>query len=623
VSGARADGRGRRNGGEEAMMGANQRTDTVPTLFWARVQEWAERVAMREKVSGIWRSIPWKQYGENARYVALGLISLGLKKGDRVAIISENNPEWLYSDMGILAAGGVTVGIYTTDSVTQVEYIVKHSGSKFFIAENEEQLDKILEARKNLSQLEKILVIDMEGLRHFQDPMVMRFDDLLKRGLEFEGHHPGLFEKKLQEPQPDDLAILIYTSGTTGPPKGAMISHGNILSVMEMQQAVNPGQETDEVLSFLPLCHIAQRIASVYNPLLGGFKINFVENLDSIPLNIREVSPTIFFAVPRIWEKFYSSLVLRMQDSTSLEKLAFKWAIGIGRKVSDRRLKNQPIPIHLKALFYLADWAVLKNLKKFIGLDKARYILSGAAPISPDLLKFYHSLGLDMRETYGQTECTGPTSVHFEGDTKFGTVGKPLPGSEIRIAEDGEILVRGPHVFLGYFSDPGKTQETVVDGWLYTGDVGRFDGDGHLIITDRKKDIIITSGGKNITPSEIENQLKFSPYINDATVIGDGRKYLTALIMIDEENVMKYAQDHRIPFTTYASLTKAPEIIKLIQQEVDAVNKIFAQVETIKRFRLLDIQLTTDDDEVTPTMKLKRKFVSEKFKDLIDSMYRE
>ena len=605
------------------MMGANQKTDTVPTLFWARVQDWADRLAMREKVFGIWRSISWKQYGENARHVALGLISLGLKKGDRVAIISENNPEWLYSDMGILAAGGVTVGIYTTDSVTQVEYIVKHSGSKFFIAENEEQLDKILEARKNLSELEKIFVIDIEGLRHFQDPMVMRFDSLLKRGLEFEGHHPGLFEKKVQEPQPDDLAILIYTSGTTGPPKGAMISHRNILSVMEMQQAVNPGQETDEVLSFLPLCHIAQRIASVYNPLLGGFKINFVENLDSIPLNIREVSPTIFFAVPRIWEKFYSSLVLRMQDSTSLEKLAFKWAIGFGRRVSDRRLKNQPVPFHLKVLFYLADWAVLKNLKKFIGLDKARYILSGAAPISPDLLKFYHSLGLDMRETYGQTECTGPTSVHFEGDTKFGTVGKPLPGSEIRIAEDGEILVRGPHVFIGYFNDPGKTRETVADGWLYTGDVGRFDGDGHLIITDRKKDIIITSGGKNITPSEIENQLKFSPYINDATVIGDRRKYLTAIIMIDDENVMKYAQDHRIPFTTYASLTKAPEIIKLIQQEVDAVNKNLAQVETIKRFRLLEIRLTPDDDEVTPTMKLKRKFISEKFKDLIDSMYQE
>jgi len=605
------------------MVEISQRTDTVPTLFWSRVQQWGERTAMREKIFGVWREISWTQYGENAKYVSLGLISLGLAKGDRVAIISENNPEWLYSDMGILAGGGVTVGIYTTDSSTQVEYILKHSGAKFFIAEDEEQLDKILEVRKNLPGLQKILVIDMEGLRHFKDPMVMSFDELLDLGRVLNREQPLLFEKKLQEPQSEDLAILIYTSGTTGPPKGAMISHQNILSVMEMQQEVNPGYETDEILSFLPLCHIAQRIVSVYNPLKGGFKINFVENLDSIPQNTREVSPTIFFAVPRIWEKYYSSLILRMQDSTFLEKLAFKWAIHIGRKVSDLRLKNRAIPLHCQVLFQLADWGVLKNLKKFIGLDQARYILSGAAPISPDLLKFYHSLGLDMRETYGQTECTGPTSVHYEGDTKFGTVGKPLPQSQIRIAEDGEILVRGPHVFMGYFNDPEKNQETLIDGWLYTGDVGRFDEDGHLIITDRKKDIIITSGGKNITPSEIENQLKFNPYINDAVVIGDRRKYLTALIMIDEENVMKYAQDHRIPFTTYASLTKEAEIIRLIEQEVDEVNRKFAQVETVKKFRLIEIKLTPDDDEVTPTMKLKRKFVSEKFHDLIESMYRD
>jgi long-chain acyl-CoA synthetase len=402
-----------------------------------------------------------------------------------------------------------------------------------------------------------------------------------------------------------------------------MISHRNILSVMKMQNEVNPGRPDDELLSFLPLCHIAQRNVSVFNPLMVPYKINFVEDLETVPENIREVSPTVFFAVPRIWEKFYSSLILRMKDSTRFEKLAFKWAMSIGKKVSDRRLKKEDIPLYLKALFKLSDWAVLKNLKKMIGLSRARYLLSGAAPISPDLLKFYHCLGLDMREVYGQTENCGPTSIHWEGDTKFGTVGTPLPNAEIKIAEDGEILVRGPHVFMGYYKDPEKTRETIVDGWLYTGDVGRIDEDGHLHITDRKKDIIITAGGKNITPSEIENQLKFSPYINDAVVIGDRRRYLTALIMIDEENVMKYAQENRIPFTTYASLTRAPEIIKLIQKEVDKVNEQFARVETIKKFRLIDIQLTTDDDEITPTMKLKRKFVSERFKDLIESMYSE
>jgi long-chain acyl-CoA synthetase len=600
------------------------RTDTVPTLFWSRVHEWADRTAMREKDFGIWRDISWRQYGESAKHAGLGLISLGLEKRDRVAIISENNPEWLYSDMGILAAGGVTVGIYTTDSPKQVGYITGHSGAKFFIAEDEEQLDKILGVRKDLPNLEKIIVMDMEGLRHFKDPMVMSFDELLDMGKILDKQEPGLFEKRLQEPRPEELAILIYTSGTTGPPKGAMISHRNILEVVEMQYQVNPNWylDSDELLSFLPLCHIAQRNVSVFNALRFGYTINFVEELDTVPENMREVSPTAFFAVPRIWEKFYSALVLRMKDSTRFEKLAFKWAVGVGRKVSDRRLENRAVPFHLRALFAVADWTVLKNLKKFIGLNRARYLLSGAAPISPDILRFYHALGLDMREVYGQTENCGPTSIHYENDVKFGTVGRPIPRAEVCIAKDGEILLKGPHVFMGYYNDTEKTAETVVEGWLHTGDVGRIDEDGHLIITDRKKDIIITSGGKNITPSEIENQLKFSPYINDAVIIGDRRKFLAALIMIDEENIMKYAQDNRIPFTTYASLTRAPEIIKLIQQEVDEVNKQFARVETVKKFRLIDVKLTTDDDEITPTMKLKRTFVSERFKEVIEGMYR-
>ena len=594
---------------------------TIPRLFWRRVREWDGKTALREKDFGIWKDISWRTYGEKAKYAGLGLMKLGMEKGDRVAIISENNPEWLYSDMGIMAVGGVSVGIYPTDSPSQVEYVVGHSGAKFYIAEDEEQLDKILEVRENLAHLKKIIVMDMEGLRHFKDPMVMSFDELLAMGKGLDERDPELFEKLLQGPQAEDLAILIYTSGTTGPPKGAMLSHRNILSVMQMQHQVNPGFETDEILSFLPLCHIAQRTVSVFNPLIVGYTINFVEELDTVPENIREVSPTVFFAVPRIWEKFYSSLVLTMRDSTRLEKLAFKWALGIGRKVSDYKLRLSEPPVYLKALFRVADWTVLRNLKKVIGLHKARYLLSGAAPISPDLLKFYHSLGLDMREVYGQTENCGPTSIHYDDDVKFGTVGRPLPGAEIRIGEDGEILLKGPHIFMGYFNDPEKTAETLVDGWLHTGDVGRFDEDGHLIVSDRLKDIIITSGGKNITPSEIENQLKFSPYINDAVVIGDGRKYLTALIMIDDENVMEYAQENRIPFTTYASLTKAPEVIKLIQREVEEVNTKFARVETIKKFRLIDIQLTTDDDEITPTMKLKRKFVNEKFKEVIESMY--
>lgn len=601
----------------------NIRMDTVPTLFWARVRQWSERTAMRQKDYGIWRSISWNEYGEKARQVCLGLISLGLEKGDRVTIMSENNSEWLYSDMGILAGGGVSVGIYTTDSAQQVEYILNNCGSKFHFAENEEQLDKILETRQNIVGLKKVIIFDMEGLRHFTDPMVISFKKLLDLGRELDTQDPGLFEKRLKEPQPDDLAILIYTSGTTGPPKGSMMSHRNIIVTNEIQDEANPCTQDDEVLSFLPLCHIAERNISTFNALRVGYTINFAEEPATVPENIREVSPTVFFAVPRIWEKFYSSLVLTMKDSTWFEKKAYDWALKTGMKTVQFRLNHHKPPARLQLLYRLADWTVLQNLKKSIGLDRARQLTSGAAPISPDLLLFYSALGLPIREVYGQTECCGPGTIHHGDDVKLGTVGKALPRCEVRIAETGEILLRGPNVFMGYWGDPERTKEAVdEEGWLHTGDVGRIDEDGHLIITDRLKDIIITAGGKNITPTEIENQLKFSPYINDAVVIGDGRKYLAALIMIDEDNVMKYAQENRIPFTTYKTLTQALEVIELIDQEVRKVNKKFARVEQIKRFRLLGIQLTTDDDEVTPTMKLKRKYISQKFKEEIEAMYK-
>ncbi|MCP4750203.1 MAG: long-chain fatty acid--CoA ligase [Proteobacteria bacterium] len=596
---------------------------SVPRLFRHRTREWADNVVMRDKELGIWREITWGDYGENAGNVAMALLDLGLVRGDRVAVISENCPEWLYCDEGIMAAGGVTVGIYTTDSSKQVEYIVNDCQAKFYFAEDEEQLDKILEVRDNTPSLEKIVVYDMKGLRDFSDPMVISFDTLLETGRAAAVKNPTLFNQSVDQAKPEDLAILVYTSGTTGPPKGAMLSHQNILDGMFLFYEIEPPPpgQVDEILTFLPLCHIAERNVSGFGPLVQGTVINFAESMATVPQDIREVSPTFYFAVPRIWEKFYSTLMLRMKDSTPLEKWAFKWAQGIGQKVAEFRIDNREPPTTLKVLYDLADRLVLKNIKKSIGLDKVRLCLSGAAPISPDLLKFYFSLGIDMREGYGQTESTGLATFHFKGRTKFGTIGEPIPSVNIKIADDGEILIKGPNVFMGYYKNPEKTKETIVDGWLHTGDVGRFDEDGHLIIMDRKKDIIITAGGKNITPSEIENQLKFSPYINDAVVIGDQRKYLTALIMIDEENVMEYAQEQRVPFTTFASMTKAPEIVKLIHNEVEAVNKNFARAETIKKFSLIDILLTTDDDEITPTMKLKRKFVSEKFKGLIDSMY--
>lgn len=595
--------------------------DTIPKILWQRVNEWGERIAMRKKYFGLWKNIVWREYGQKVKYIALALQEMGLQKGDRVSILSEDNPEWLYTDFGTQSAGCISVGIYPTDSFYQVEYVVKHSQSKFCICEDEEQLDKILQVRHNLPDLKKIIVIDMEGLHRFTDPMAISFEEALKMGRKVDESDPELFYKLLLMAKPNDTAFLVYTSGTTGQPKGAMITHNNALCAFEAFRYGFPGFMDDELLTFLPLCHIAERELTALGMIINGWVCSFAEGPDTVPQDIREVSPTIFFGVPRIWEKFYSTLILSLKDATLIENLAYKAAMAIGVRCSDYRINGMNPPLHLRALFWLAELLVLRNFKRLIGLERVRMCLSGAAPISPDLLKFYFSLGFDMRQAYGQTEATGTATMNYPGETNFNTVGKPLPGIEVKISEDGEIIVRGQEVFQGYFRDPEKTSDTIRDGWLHTGDVGMFNEDCQLVIKDRIKDIIITSGGKNITPSEIENQLKFSPYINDAVVIGDGRKYLTALIMIDDENVMKYAQDKRIPFTTYASLTKQPEIIKLIGQEVEKVNKKFARVETIKKFSLIDIQLTADDDEITPTGKLKRKLVSEKFKEVIEAMY--
>jgi long-chain acyl-CoA synthetase len=596
---------------------------TLPRLFRHVVEERGDKVAMREKHLGIWRAITWREYGAAARHVGLGLVALGLEPLDVVSIIADNCPEWLYADMGVLSVGGVTNGIYTTDSSKQVEYIVNDSATRFFFAENDEQLDKILEVRGNCPTLVKIIVFDMEGLHNFKDEQVMPFGDLLALGTAYERDHPGAWDGMAELAKPNDLAILVYTSGTTGPPKGAMLSHSNILFQLGYPTFITRLGEGDEQLSFLPLCHIAERTFSVFSPLESGATVNFAESIDTVPDNIREVGPALFFAVPRIWERFYSGIALRMKDATGLGKLAYRWAIGSGMRMADHRIAGTTPGVGLKLLNRLADFLVLDNIRRSLGLHRARGAGTGAAPIAPELIKWYLALGIDMREVYGQTENCG-LATGMPGDRiKLGTVGLARPDTEVRISPQGEILLKGPHVFMGYYKNPQRTAETVVDGWLRTGDVGELDDQGFLKITDRMKDIIITAGGKNITPSEIENQLKFSPYIADAVVIGDKRKFLTCLIMLDPETVAQYAQEHGVPFTNFASLCRAKPIQELISGEVETVNAKVARVETIKKFRLIEQILTPEDEELTPTMKLKRNLVNAKYKPLIDGMYAE
>jgi long-chain acyl-CoA synthetase len=597
--------------------------NTVPAMFWNAVTTRGEKTALRQKELGIWRSTSWKDFGDAARAVGLGLARLGFEPGDTASILSNTNREWMYTDMGVLGAGGVCSGIYPTDSASQVEYLVADSRSVCIFVEDEEQLDKVLEVRARLPLLRHIVVFDMEGLQRFSDPIVMSLEDLRRLGFELHQEQQGLWEERLKSRRPEDLAILIYTSGTTGKPKGAMLSHANVMHATRCNAIALPSPAGNERMCFLPLCHVAERIGGAYLAMYSGGVMNFVEKPETVPENVREIAPTGFLAVPRIWEKFYSEVMIRLKNATAFERRAYGLAIGIGHKAAERRIARRPVSLALQFSFWLTRTLVLANIRKAIGIHRCRWIATGAAPISPDLIRWYMALGIEVIELYGMTEASGAITVNPIGRSKPGTVGVAGPYGEVAISTQGEILVRGAHVFMGYLNLPDKTAETVVDGWLHTGDVGNFDADGYLRITDRLKDIIITAGGKNITPSEFENQLKFSPYITDAIVVGDRRPYLTCLVMIDHDNVEKYAQDHDIPFTNFTSLCRAREIRELIQAEIDKVNAGFARVEQIKRFSLIEQKLTAEDEELTPTMKLKRKLVNEKYRPLIESMYQK
>ncbi len=594
---------------------------TVGRLFWHGVQTRGPQVILRQKELGIWRAMTWAELGAAAREVGMGLAALGFEPGQVASIQSNTNREWLFADLGILGAGGVSNGIYPTDAAAQTEYLLADSGSVIAFVEDEEQLDKVLEVRERLPRLRKIIVFDMEGLRDFDDAQVMSLAALRELGSDYDRNHAGEWARRLGARQAQDLAILVYTSGTTGKPKGAMISNRNILVTLDGYQGSFPQGPEDERMAFLPLCHIAERLGGEYHALHSGSVINFVENPETVPENVREIAPTVFTAVPRVWEKFYSGVLIRLKEAGRLQQWAYGVAIGAGYKVAALKEARRPVPAGLRFAFWLARLLVLDNVRKAIGVHRARACITGAAPISPDLVRWYMALGVDMYEVWGQTESCGAITANPQGRVKPGSIGPRMAHAEVRVSPEGELLARGESVFMGYLNQPEKTAETLQNGWLHTGDVGKVDDEGFFYITDRMKDIIITAGGKNITPSEFENQLKFSPYITDAVVIGDRRPYLVALVMIDHENVEKYAQDNAIPFTNYASLCRRPEIVALVQSEIDKVNQRFARVEQVKKFRLLEAKLGAEDEELTPTMKLKRKLVNEKYRELIDAMY--
>jgi long-chain acyl-CoA synthetase len=583
------------------------------------VAEQKDRIALRRKEYGIWQRISWQEYGRRVQETAAAMIAMGIAPGSRVAILGDNRPEWLICHMAAMCLGGVTCGVYATSAADQVKYVVGHSDASILFVENEEQVDKVLEIIDELD-LARVVIWDPKGLWGFTHEKFIYYEDLIEQGRQYLTSQPEAVKRRMDAIDPQAPAMMIYTSGTTGRPKGAIISHANIVSMTASFVEALPFDHNDEVLSYLPLAHIYENLISLFQAVYCGGTVNFVESLDTLPQNLKEVSPTIFASVPRLWEKFMSMIDIRMSDAPPVKRFFYRLAVKTGLQYV--RTPKGSTGRWWTALLYWPFYAlVLCHLKRQLGFERVRYGVCAAAPASPELFEFFNALGVPLREGYGQTESTGVIAVQRLERPRWGYVGEPMPGVEVKIAADGEILARGPNVFQGYYKNEALTRETIRDGWLHTGDVGALE-DGYLKILDRKKDIIITGGGKNITPAFIENKLKFSTYIQDAVVIGDGRKFLTALILIDEDNVNKYAQDQRIPYTTFEDLTRNADIIGLIDREVKAVNKSLSRVESVKKFALLPRRFYEEDGDVTPTKKVKRAFLEKRYADLIESLYK-
>ena len=581
-----------------------------------------ERIAFRDKKFGIWNEISYKEFWLQVNYVGCALNYFGIGKSDKVAIHSENRPEWLISDIGAQAIGAISVGLYPTNPPAEVKYLLGHSESQILFAEDQEQVDKALEVLQDLPDLKKIIYFEDKGLFRYESEKLMKWEDFLEIGKTEYEKDKEFVNSRIDEIKSEDIALMIYTSGTTGPPKGSMLSHGNLewVSSIIPEISFTPGIDNPEYLSYLPLCHVFGRLVDEIIGINTIGTINFAESIDTVQQDLAEIQPSIFPAVPRILERMHAGTLVRMRDASRLKQLLFKTASYFGNITAKRRLEN-PNDFFAKITNFLAQMIAFRSLRKKLGLLNIDNAVSGAAPISPEILRFFMSLGVPIYEGYGMTENSAIATGNTPDKVKLGTVGTPQAGTELKLAEDGEILVRHPGVFKGYYKNEEATKEVIdEDGWLYTGDVGEYDGE-FLKIVDRKKDIIITSGGKNVSPSEIENNIKTSPFIKEAIVIGDDRKFLSALIGIEYDIVSNWALRKNIAHTTYRNLSENEEVQNLIWDEIQKANEYTSSLQ-IRKFRMLTKELDHEDGDLTATQKAKRNVIMEKFSDLIEDMYK-
>jgi long-chain acyl-CoA synthetase len=596
------------------MLPAAMAADTVLHRLFQQAKTRPDAPAYYRKVAGTYRATSYRDYAAQVRRAARALIGLGLPVGGTTVILGYNRPEWAVMDLATMSAGGAPAGIYTTCSSSEVRYITHHVEAKVALVENTHQWEKIEKELDNLPLLEHVVLMD--GAPRVLHPKVLSWEEFLERG-------DSVADERLQERldalEPGGLATFIYTSGTTGPPKGVMLSHENLAWTATLATDIVSGTSSDSSLSYLPLSHIAEQVFTLHGPITMGSVVYFAESIDKVPENLKEVQPTVFFGVPRIWEKFHAGIAQKLADAPPLRKRIAEAAAQIGKAYNLEKSEGRTPGFLLEQGHRIADKLVYSKLKQAIGLGRARVLVSGAAPIAREVLEFFFGLDILVHEVYGQSEDTGPTTFNHVGKIRLGTVGQKLPGVEVKIADDGEILVRGPNVFLGYYKEPEATRECLIDGWLYSGDLGQFDRDGYLSITGRKKDIIITAGGKNIAPKNIEAALRNHPLIAEAVVIGDRRKYLTALVTLDPEATRRFIQDKGLSGQPHSMA----EVTAEVQRAVDEVNKELARVETVKKFHILERPFSIETGELTPTLKVKRKIVYSNFAAQIEAMYAE
>ena len=596
--------------------------DTLPKLLKQQAEKFGHsKHALREKDYGIWQSFTWQEYYDHVKYFCLGMVSLGLKRDDKVAIIGDNRPEWIYAELSAQCVGAIPVGIYQDSILKEVSYIINLSKSKFVIAEDQEQCDKIIDMQDELPSVEYIIYHDPKGMRTYDEPKLLYFPDVEEMGRRYEEENPDFFDLQVEATKEEDAASICTTSGTTGDPKLSLLSHRNMVQMAHNLGEVDKKYESDEFVSFLPLPWIGEQMMAISSSLLFGFTVNFPEKPETAQDNVREIGPHVMFSPPRVWENMAAMVQVKIMDASRFKRFVYDKCLPIGYHWADLKFQKKTPTLIDKIKYGIAYCLVFRALKDRLGFTHIRSASTGGAALGPDTFRFFHALGVNLKQIYGQTEISGISCIHRDGDVDFDSVGMPIPGAEIKITEEGEIVSRSSSLFMGYFENQKATDETIIDGWLHSGDAGYFNDKGHLVVIDRVKDVMTLRDGTKFSPQFIENKLKFSPYIKEAVAIGHERNYIVAMVCIDFEIVGKWAENNRMAYTTYTDLASQDQIYGMIQEEVAKVNENLPEAARVHKFILLYKELDADDDELTRTRKVRRRFVDEKYSDIIEGMY--